>query len=528
MNKTVRCPKCAAVNTDQAKFCARCGTALQKACLKCAKQMSVTARFCPACGHDTVDSQEQEPIPAPAPIPVADSEAPMASAAEASQSEVQSFDLVPAKVNIAPPIRQQEAQQEAAPAPVPEAKPEPASEPIPALITAPVPQTEKFPGKKPNRTGLVWMAGAVVAVMAIVGGAYYFYAARPVQPSPIGAAPEGENLTQPPLASADNPAPPPTTEPTIPVIAASPEGGSGDAGCTDCGNKPQEEPSYSPYLSRDIRQLALDQEALNIGRELFLTHCANCHRPDGKGQRDVPDLTDNRWLFGGDPGSIQTSIAHGRAAPMPAFPDASFGEGVAKEMANYVLRLGGKSHNAQLADSGRAKYQANSVGCHGESGKGNQAVGFPDLTDDAWRFGGNELAIAETIMKGRMGGMPPFLASLGEAKIHLLTAYVYAMADKRPSKNSVIPAQQAPRPAEPVFISRPPQPEPTRPSSSLVPQSQPRPAPPQPSPSPQANRPSNPIEALVNREIERLKRCQGKWGKTPDCPQGNWNTEESF
>lgn len=36
---------------------------------------------------------------------------------------------------------------------------------------------------------------------------------------------------------------------------------------------------------------------------------------------------------------------------------------------------------------------------------------------------------------------------------------------------------------------------------------------------------SNPIERILNRELEKLKQCEGKWGTTPECPASSWNDE---
>jgi cytochrome c oxidase cbb3-type subunit III len=66
----------------------------------------------------------------------------------------------------------------------------------------------------------------------------------------------------------------------------------------------------------------------------------------------------------------------------------------AKEVANYVLALGGKQHDAALASVGKEKYAA-CAGCHGEDGKGIPAAGFPNIVDDAWQYGGTEAAITK-------------------------------------------------------------------------------------------------------------------------------------
>ena len=56
-------------------------------------------------------------------------------------------------------------------------------------------------------------------------------------------------------------------------------------------------------------------------------------------------------------------------------------------------------------------------------------LGAPNLTDDTWLYGGDIEDIKTTLYKGRMGQMPAFKELLGDAKIHLLTAYVYSLSN---------------------------------------------------------------------------------------------------
>jgi cytochrome c oxidase cbb3-type subunit 3 len=183
-----------------------------------------------------------------------------------------------------------------------------------------------------------------------------------------------------------------------------------------------------------------------MGQRLFLTYCSQCHGSGGQGSRDFPNLTDQEWLWGGEPEAIKASITNGFTAEMPA--NMLGDEQSAREVANYVLSLGGKPHDAALAAAGKEKYAA-CAGCHGEDGKGMPAAGFPNLVDDAWRFGGSEAAIVESIVKGRKGGMPG-QAHLGEAKIHLLTAYVWGLgggtqpAPAAPAADATPAAEAAP------------------------------------------------------------------------------------
>jgi cytochrome c oxidase cbb3-type subunit 3 len=183
-----------------------------------------------------------------------------------------------------------------------------------------------------------------------------------------------------------------------------------------------------PFMSQDIMTVAANPEARKMGENLFLTYCSQCHGSDAQGAKGFPNLADNLWLFGGTPDEIQASIANGHTAEMPG--GLAGDEQSAKEVANYVLSLGGKPHDAALAAAGKEKY-AVCAGCHGEDGKGMLAAGFPNITDDAWQYGGTEAAIEETIVKGRKGGMPPQSQAMGgllsDAKIHLLTAYVWGL-----------------------------------------------------------------------------------------------------
>lgn len=187
--------------------------------------------------------------------------------------------------------------------------------------------------------------------------------------------------------------------------------------------------TFKPYLGMDLMALASDGKAMESGKRLFLTYCSQCHGSDGRGSRDFPNLTDNEWLWGGEPERIKASITNGFTAEMPPLGDAVGGEQGAREVANYVLSLGGHPHDPALAAAGKEKF-AVCAGCHGEDGKGNADAGFPNLTDQASRYGNTEAAIVESILKGRKGGMPA-QAHLGEAKIHLLTAYVLSLSKGR-------------------------------------------------------------------------------------------------
>ncbi len=191
-------------------------------------------------------------------------------------------------------------------------------------------------------------------------------------------------------------------------------------------------PLFKSFAKRDIPDLAKDDQALEIGKRLFVQNCAQCHGSDARGATGFPDLTDNDWLYGGTPDKIKETILLGRNAQMPPWHGALGDQGV-KEITAYVLSLSGRKVNQKDADAGKAKFAMCSA-CHGNDGKGSLAhslpFGAPDLTDKIWLYGGSQRAVEETVKNGRAGVMPAWKEILGEDKVHLISAYVYSLSQK--------------------------------------------------------------------------------------------------
>lgn len=192
-------------------------------------------------------------------------------------------------------------------------------------------------------------------------------------------------------------------------------------------------PVFDKYLKMDLKAVAADPEAREIGQRLFLNTCAQCHASDARGSKGFPNLTDNDWLYGGDPEVIKTSILEGRGGMMPALA-AALGEDGTRDVAHYVMSLSGLTHDSVRAAKGKEKFAQNCAACHGPEGKGTPALGAPNLTDGVWLYGGGESTIIETITKGRNGKMPAHKDFLGDAKAHLLAAYVWGLSNTAASK----------------------------------------------------------------------------------------------
>jgi len=191
-------------------------------------------------------------------------------------------------------------------------------------------------------------------------------------------------------------------------------------------------PIFDRFLNQDVKTVAAEPEARKIGERLFLTYCAQCHGSDAGGSRGFPSLRDHDWLHGGDPEAIRTSITEGRHGVMPPMASAVGGDDGVRDVASYVLKLGGRTYNSVRAFSGKAKFEAICAACHGQNGKGNEQIGAPNLTDGTWLWGGSMSAIVETISKGHSNTMPAHKDFLDPGKIHLLTAYVYGLSREPP------------------------------------------------------------------------------------------------
>jgi cytochrome c oxidase cbb3-type subunit 3 len=186
-------------------------------------------------------------------------------------------------------------------------------------------------------------------------------------------------------------------------------------------------PIYEKFSKMDLAAVAADPQAKQMGQRLFLNHCAQCHGSDAGGSRGFPSLRDGDWLWGDAPEAIKTSIMDGRSGMMPPQGASVGGPEDIKDVANYVLSLSGRTHDEQRSQRGKEKYSTTCIACHGPEGKGNQALGAANLTDKVWLYGSSEAAIIETITKGRNGVMPAHKETLGEAKVHLLAAYVLGL-----------------------------------------------------------------------------------------------------
>ena len=193
--------------------------------------------------------------------------------------------------------------------------------------------------------------------------------------------------------------------------------------------KAELEPLYARFTSMTTEQEAQDPQAMAIGERLFMNNCAQCHGSDARGSKSFPNLTDGHWLHGGTPEKIRETLEKGRIGNMPPMAAAVGSPEDVRNLSHYVLSLSGSPHDSLRASLGKSKFVA-CAACHGADGKGMQALGAPNLTDDIWLHGWGEAAITAMINNGKVNQMPAQSQKLTEAQLGVLTAYVWGMSNK--------------------------------------------------------------------------------------------------
>jgi len=189
------------------------------------------------------------------------------------------------------------------------------------------------------------------------------------------------------------------------------------------------EPLYAQFTAKKAQDLAGDPNAMAIGERLFMNNCAQCHGSDARGSKGFPNLADADWLHGGTPEKIEETITKGRNGMMPPMAAAVGTPDDVRNVAHYVLSLSGSPHDSVRAQLGKPKFAACGA-CHGADGKGNPAMGAPNLSDDIWLHGWGEQAVVAMVTGGKTNQMPAQEGKLTPAQIHVLASYVWGLSNR--------------------------------------------------------------------------------------------------
>ena len=195
----------------------------------------------------------------------------------------------------------------------------------------------------------------------------------------------------------------------------------------------------------------LKADALALAPPLFARHCASCHGADLKGApgAHAPDLTDDRWLFGGEDvdtfiiraSDVEQTILHGIRAQdpktrnWPTMPARGTGHSLDPDeiaaVSDYVLKLSGQPYDARKLALGKETFEGEGgcYDCHTVQGWGDTAIGSADLTrPKTWLFGSNRAAIVSTVTEGRATASPAFAGKLTPVEAKVLAVYVLSKA----------------------------------------------------------------------------------------------------
>jgi cytochrome c oxidase cbb3-type subunit III len=198
--------------------------------------------------------------------------------------------------------------------------------------------------------------------------------------------------------------------------------------------------------------------AMPRGAAAFAQHCASCHGAhlQGNPADAVPNLADNEWLYGsGRVSEIEHIVLYGirsgnskgwDLAHMPAFATAHpynlyaiapLGPHEIEDVTTYILSFQRRQTDLAAVERGnrifRDPTRGNCVDCHGPDGKGDSAIGAPDLTDGIWLRGdGSPQSIADTVGHGLAGHCPAWVTKLSPVTIRAIAVYVYAASRSAP------------------------------------------------------------------------------------------------
>lgn len=190
----------------------------------------------------------------------------------------------------------------------------------------------------------------------------------------------------------------------------------------------------------EIEEVAADADLLQFaqagGAAIFRTNCSQCHGAGAAGVQasGYPNLLDDDWIWGGTLEDIQLTIAHGiryeadddsRFSEMPAFgADEILEKEEIAAIADHVLSLTDKAESTPEAAE---LYADNCAACHGDEGRGEAALGAPNLADAIWLYGGSRERVIESITYARAGVMPAWTERLTDDQIKQVALYVHGL-----------------------------------------------------------------------------------------------------
>ena len=175
-------------------------------------------------------------------------------------------------------------------------------------------------------------------------------------------------------------------------------------------------------------------------------NCAACHGAHAEGGKGFPDLRSaSAAIWGRDPATIFETIRVGinsshpqtRVSQMPDFGrDKLLKPEEIETVVDYVRSLSQPAPANDISrtkiENGKTVFANNCSPCHGMDAKGTPKLGAPNLTDNAWIYGGDMQTIYTTVWDGRQGRMPTWEARLSPVERKILTLYLVDLMSANP------------------------------------------------------------------------------------------------
>jgi mono/diheme cytochrome c family protein len=193
-----------------------------------------------------------------------------------------------------------------------------------------------------------------------------------------------------------------------------------------------QQPAQSQQISGPLYPLVAPNPA--AGADIFAEKCAPCHGATGLGDgpqasglpNPVAPIGTAELARNATPAQWYTAVTQGNMERfMPPFP--SLNDRQRWDVIAYMLSL---SEPAGGVEQGKALYQANCVGCHGETGKGDgpQAAGkkMPDFLDQEKMAGQSAASLFQVISSGK-ADMPAWSDKLSEDQRWALASYLRSL-----------------------------------------------------------------------------------------------------
>ncbi len=140
-----------------------------------------------------------------------------------------------------------------------------------------------------------------------------------------------------------------------------------------------------------------------------------------------PDLSDEKWRYGGSNQELYESIAEGRPGGMPPF-----GKNLKEEeiwsIVSYIRSMTQEIQGLKkkvMVSEGEKAYRENCGVCHGPDGQG--AIGPSLVERKKWKYGATDAKLFESISKGRPGGMHGWRKYIGDEKIWDIVAFLKSL-----------------------------------------------------------------------------------------------------